>query len=281
MGKLLDQALQPANASRAWKRLRNDRAPWRAGIDNGRPQDDATYQLLTLIDELRAGRYRPDRLRRFTVKKPNGKERVLSALSLRDKLAQRMILNVVEPIGEALFHNESYGYRPRRNVDMAYARAVEHIRCGLEWLVDADIEGFFDHIPHRPLLTELERHIPDRDIIRLMSLWLDAALPVTGIFETRRGIPQGAILSPFWCNLYLHRFDSALADKNIPFVRFADDFLLFAKDEATARKIHQFADRQMKRLDLRLHPEKTRVTPTGRNVIFLGRRLPKRALPNR
>ncbi len=281
MGKLLDQALEPSNASRAWKRLRNDQAPWHAGSNGGGPQGDATYEILSLIDELRSGRYRPDRLRRFTIKKANGKERVLSALSLRDKLAQRMVLNVVEPIGEALFHNESYAYRPNRNVAMAHARAVENIRCGLPWLVDADIEGFFDHIPHRALRKQLKQYIPDREILHLMALWLDAAVPVTGIFESRRGIPQGAILSPFWCNLYLHRFDSALAAKNIPFVRYADDFLLFAKDEVTARKIFQFAERSLKQLDLRLHPQKSRVTLTGSNIIFLGKPLPKKQLPAR
>jgi RNA-directed DNA polymerase len=160
--------------------------------------------LQELVDDLKAGRYRPAPLRQFTIIKGDGKQRVLSALSLRDKLAQRAVLTVLEPVGERLFHNDSFGYRPARNTELAHRRACERIRCGLPWLVDGDITTFFDTIPHRPLQKTLKRYIPDRELLRLIDLWLAEGASSQGFLSVRRGIAQGAVISPILCNLYLH-----------------------------------------------------------------------------
>lgn len=275
MAEWLDRALTPAALNVAWKRLRADKTVWRPGLSRREMEKNWVLHVLELVDELRGGRYRPAPLRQFTIKKGDGKQRVLSALSLRDKLIQRAVLDVLEPVGEGLFHNDSYGYRPRRNVGMAHRRACERIQCGLSWLVDADIAQFFDTIPHRRLQKALKRYIPDRDLLALIDLWLAESASSSSFLGVRRGVAQGAVISPILCNFYLHELDLALAGKNVPFVRFADDFLLFAPDERRAKDALQFVDQRLKAMGLMLHPDKTRVTRSRRDLIFLGLPLPK------
>lgn len=274
MAELLDRALSPAALNVAWKRLQSDKTVWRPGLPRWEMEKDLVFHLLELVDDLRSGRYRPAPLRQFTIEKGDGKRRVLSALSLRDKLIQRAVLGVLEPIGEQLFHNDSYGYRPRRNVEMAHRRAGERIQCGLPWLVDADIAKFFDNIPHRSLQKTLKQYIPDRELLALIDLWLAEGASALSFLGTRRGVAQGAVISPMLCNFYLHELDVALAGKNIPFVRFADDFLLFAPDERRASEALKFVDQKLKAMGLELHPDKTRVARSHRGLIFLGLPLP-------
>ncbi|HHW78284.1 MAG TPA: Retron-type reverse transcriptase [Xanthomonadaceae bacterium] len=274
MAELLERVLSPAALNAAWKRLYPDKTVWRPGLPRWEMEKDLVLHLLELVDELRSGRYRPAPLRQFTIEKGDGKQRVLSALSLRDKLIQRAVLGVLEPIGEQLFHNDSYGYRPRRNVEMAHRRACERIQCGLPWLVDADIAKFFDNIPHRPLQKVLRQYIPDRELLALIDLWLAEGASALSFLGTRRGVAQGAVISPILCNFYLHELDTALAGKNIPFVRFADDFLLFAPDERRANDALKFVDQKLKAIGLELHPDKTRVARSHRGLIFLGLPLP-------
>ena len=274
MAELLDRALSPAVLNAAWKRLHPDKTVWRPGLPRWEMEKDLVLHLLELMDELRNGRYRPAPLRQFAIEKGDGKQRVLSALSLRDKWIQRAVLSVLEPIGEQLFHNDSFGYRPRRNVEMAHRRACERIQCGLPWLVDADIAKFFDNIPHRALQKTLRQHIPDRELLALIDLWLAEGASSLSFLGTRRGVAQGAVVSPILCNFYLHELDMALAGKNIPFVRFADDFLLFAPDERRANEALQFVGQKLKTMGLELHPDKTRVARSHRGLIFLGLPLP-------
>jgi group II intron reverse transcriptase/maturase len=193
---------------------------------------------------------------------------------LRDKLVQKAAQLVLEPAAERLFHHDSFAYRPRRNVDMALARARERIGIGLHWLVDADIRGFFDNIPLKPLRARLKAFVADRELLRVIDTWLELGSAHTSFLAAPRGIAQGAILSPLFCNLYLHDLDQARAGRNLPFVRYADDFLLFAATEADARRALDLARAELARLDLQLHPDKTRVTRAGRHVQFLGQPLP-------
>lgn len=274
MGKLLEKAMSPTLLDSAWRRLSTDKAIWAPSTSRAEMERNLVYHVLTLREEVLAGGYRPESLRHFTIAKADGKRRVLSALTLRDKLVQRAVLEAIEPLGEQFFHNDSFGYRPGRNVDQAVARARERIQCGLFWLVDADIKSFFDTIPHEPLFKIVKKLVPDREIVELMRRWLKESIPHQGILGPRRGLPQGGVLSPFLCNLYLHTFDQELSKNSIPFVRFADDFLLFAPTQKSAETAYEFARRQLEVLDLTLHPEKSRITKSGDHMIFLGQRLP-------
>ncbi len=275
MGHLLEKAASPKIVNAAWRKYRNDKAIWEPGLPGRVMKQNIAYHLLDLAQQLRTAVYTPDPVRFFTVEKGNGKQRVISAYTLRDKVAQRAVLNVIEPLGEKYFHHDSYGYRPGRSIDMILARVRQYMLCGMEWVVDADIQGFFDHIPHQTLVKRLRSVIPDRELTALMTRWFDVGAMRRGIFASARGIPQGAVLSPFLCNIYLTAWDNAMARKNLPFVRFADDFLVLAKTESEAHKAHAYISKVLAKLKLELNPKKTRVARCGPRVKFLGRKLPQ------
>lgn len=275
MGERFERMLSPEIVNRAWRALRSDHAVWEPGMPRSEMERNLLLHLLRLLAEVRNGRYRAAPLRRFAIAKADGKQRVLSALSLRDKVLQKAAQIVLEPAAERLFHHDSFAYRPRRNVEMALSRARERIGCGLHWLVDADIKSFFDSIPIKPLRRRLKAFVEDRELMGLIDQWLDLGTSQASFLSTHRGIAQGAILSPLFCNLYLHAFDQALHDRKVPFVRYADDLLLFASDERAARTALEYAAEVLRSLDLEFHPDKTRVTQSGRHVVFLGVPLPR------
>ena len=274
MGELLRQAASPESLNRAWKKPRPDKTVWAPGLSRAEMEKDLVLHITRLAKELASGRYRPAQVRHFPVLKGDGKRRVISALTLRDKLAQRAVLSVLTPMGESLFHQDSYGYRPGRSIPMALERVKQQLDCGLFWLVDADIKSFFDTIPHSPLKKIIKKTVSDRNLARLIFQWLETGAPRTGILARRRGIPQGGVISPFLCNLYLTEFDRFLDKSNLPFVRFADDFLVFTPSKAHARAAKSRVEKGLSKLGLTLHPDKTRITPAGPWVTFLGQKLP-------
>ncbi len=273
---ILATAMQPETLDKAWNLLKTEHTPWSVTVDREQLQRNLMRHLLQCREAVLAGRYQPEPLRQFTMAKPDGKQRVISAQYLQDKLVQRALLIVLEPMAEAMFHHDSYAYRRGRSVKMALDKARERIRIGQDWLVDADISKFFDNIPLTPLQKKLKAFVKDADALNLIDKWLKQGAHSSSLFGTSRGISQGSILSPLFCNVYMHEFDQALADAHIPFVRFADDFLLFANDEATAQKALAFAGKRLTQMGLELHPEKTRVVRSSRKVIFLGEPLPQR-----
>lgn len=270
----LEAALHPANLDKAWRAMNGDRAHWQPGMAREEMEGQRLRHQLALVESVRQGRYRPEPMRQFSVPKASGGERVLSALYLRDKFLQRAVAQVLEPVGEQRFHADSYAYRPRRNVAMALQRCGERIRCGFPWLVDADIRSFFDEIPHRPLLSAFDSVVRDRGLRSIIRQWLENFASTRSLFGGNRGIPQGAVVSPFLCNLFLDALDRQWARQRIPFVRYADDFLLFTPTEAEARRAFEFTVKQLDRLGLALHPEKSRVVRASRDVAFLGQCLP-------
>lgn len=275
MGKLLQDAASPRVLNHAWKRHKNDKTMWSESIPAGDMRNDLVLHMLQLSTELANGSYQPGPVRLFPVSKGDGRQRIISALTLRDKIAQRAILTVVEPIAERIFHHDSFGYRPGRTIDMALSRVREYMLCGGKWVVDGDIQQFFDNIPHRPLLKTLRQLISDPELTRLVERWLKVGTPRTGFFGKRKGIPQGAILSPLLCNIFLTDFDNYLARHNLSFVRYADDFLIFAPNGKEAHNALGCAERALQQLGLKLHKKKTRVAKSGPGVQFLGKKLPK------
>lgn len=274
MGDRFQHLLSAETLDRAWRELSSDHAIWDIGLPRSEMERHLLLHVLRLIDDVRSGRYRPAPLRRFAIAKADGRQRVLSALCLRDKLLQKAVQILLEPSAEQCFHHDSFAYRPRRNVQMALQRVRERIGCGLHWLVDADIKSFFDSIPIKPLRARLKTFVGDRELMQLVDRWLDLGVSHASFLSTPRGIAQGAILSPLFCNLYLDDFDQAMDRRNVPFVRYADDFLLFAENEDSARQALEYARDILRQLELDLHPEKTRVTRSGPHVTFLGESLP-------
>jgi retron-type reverse transcriptase len=173
-----------------------------------------------------------------------------------------------------IFHEDSFSYRPNLGVAKAMHRVRERIKCGQDWLVDADIQQFFDSIPHTHLKKLLSQFINDKALMRIINHWLKQGTHHHSFLGTSRGVSQGAVLSPLLCNLYLHQLDVKLSKANIPFVRFADDFLLFCSTRVEAEKALEFTKKQLDKLGLSSHPKKIRVVRSHHGVIFLGERLP-------
>lgn len=230
--------------------------------------------MLELRDDVLGSTYKPEPLRQFTVAKKNGKQRRITAHFLKDKLLQRALLIELEPKAEAIFHNDSYGYRRNRGVDSALEKVRERVRVGLDWFVDADITAFFDSIPHKRLLTLLKSFVNDKPTMQLLRTWLQQGAHSSSLLGGGKGIAQGSILSPLYCNLYLHQFDSSLAKKHIPFVRYADDFLLMTETKEGAIIAEEYATDQLQRLGLSLNREKTKIVRSSPKTIFLGKPLP-------
>ncbi len=271
---LLEQAMAPEVLDLTWRKLRREHTPWSINVSRDQLQQHLLKHILECREQVLSGRYRPQPLRQFPLQKPDGKQRILSAQYMQDKFVQRALLIVLDPRAESIFHNDSFAYRPGRSVAMALAKVRERVRIGQAWLVDADITKFFDTIPHRKLIKILQGFINDAQTMRLVERWLSQGAHHLSLLRSPRGISQGAILSPLFCNLYLHTFDMALAKANIPFVRFADDFLLFSRAKQDAVKAMQFAGKTLNELGLELHPQKTRIVRSSPAVIFLGERLP-------
>lgn len=271
----IQQAISPDVLNLSWRRLKNEHTPWSPTVNRDQLQGNLLKYILESRELVLSGRYKPQSLRQFPLRKPDGRQRIISAQYLQDKLIQRALLIVLEPNAEAVFHDDSYAYRPGRSVAMAMNKVRERIKIGQHWLVDADISKFFDNIPHKILIKVLRHFMQDNNTMKLVEKWLKAGAHQSSLLGTRKGISQGAILSPLFCNLYLHQFDTALTRANIPFVRFADDFLLFTDSEDNALRAKDFAQRKLNQLGLDFNPQKTSVVRSSRQIIFLGEKLPE------
>ena len=166
---ILQQAMSPEVLNQSWRRLQKEHTPWSNTVNRDELQRHLLKYILETREQVLNGHYSPQALRQFALKKPDGRKRIISAQYLQDKLLQRALMIVLEPKAEALFHNDSYAYRPRRSVAMAVTKAKERIKIGQDWLVDADIKSFFDEIPHKPLIKTLRHFINDTEAMKLIE----------------------------------------------------------------------------------------------------------------
>jgi group II intron reverse transcriptase/maturase len=272
----IQQATSPKILNSVWRYYQNDRAQWLPGVSKQSIEKDALYYLMQLAEELLSGSYQPARLRRFTLTKGNGKARDIAALSLRDKIAQRAVLIALMPLAEAQFHRDSYGYRPGRNVEMAYCRARGYIVDGNVWLVHTDIKNFFDSIPLQKLERFIAQQVRDEALMLLLKKWLVGyATKAPRWYRRGYGLPQGGVLSPLLANWYVSQVDYGLQKKGIRFVRYADDILLCCKTEKEANKALNRLNKLVRKCGLYLNAEKTFVQNCSAKVRFLGRELPR------
>jgi len=256
-----------------WRKSKNDNAIWRPGISRAEMEKRFTLHILVLVEDLRSGAYQPDPTRSFLVNRGDGTSRTITAFTLRDKVAQRAVLAAIEPIGERFFHTDSYAYRPGRNIDMVIARIKDFIRSGYLWAVSADILQCFDNIPLKKLMSVTGTMICDDKVLRLIGQWI--GLPRSAFkrfFSANKGIPQGAVISPYLCNVYLTALDEDLAAKKVRFVRYADNIFAMARSREDAYDLETYLALRLRGLGLDLNPEKTRIVHCGSpEVLFLGR----------
>jgi RNA-directed DNA polymerase len=245
-----------------WKVWRNAGS---AGIDGQSVKSFEAreeQELQGLAEELRTGRYRPAAVKRVWIPKPGSQEkRPLGIPVVRDRVVQAALRNVLEPIFERDFAGQSYGFRPGRSTREALRRVEELLMEGNYWVVDADIKGYFDSIPHNKLMEKVGHKISDGRVLELIESYLKAGVMETGKGweATPEGTPQGGVISPLLANIYLNDLDWELAHKGLQMVRYADDFVILCRTEEEAKRALELIMRWMDQALLRLHPEKTKI----------------------
>jgi len=271
----MDKVYALPNLQRAWQQVAaNGGAAGSDGVTVARFSEQAPERLAALAADLRAKTYRPQPVRRVFIPKAGGGRRPLGIPSVRDRIVQQALLAVLSPIFEAKFSHRSHGFRPARGCATALAVVDQAVRHGYGWVVDADLEAFFDTVDHERLLAALREEIADGSVLNLITRILKAGVlqpGASGAEPTDQGTPQGGPLSPLLANVYLHRFDEAMVQGGYGLVRYADDFVLFARSESEATAALQRAREVLEgELGLRLHPEKTRVGSVAAGFEFLG-----------
>lgn len=256
----------------AWRRVKDNQGC--AGVDRVTIEEFESgllYELPRLQRELADGRYRPLPLLRILVDKSNGETRALCVPTVRDRVAQATALHHIEPILEAQFEDCSFAFRKGRSVRAAVYRIKKLYEKGYRWVVDADIDAFFDSIDHALLLAKIDHYIPDQWLRWLLRLWIQAEVwDGKVVTKLTRGIPQGSVVSPILANLFLDDLDEELLRRGMHLVRYADDFIILSKEQAQAEVALEVTDKILELLRLDLNEEKTAIVHFDHGFTYLG-----------
>lgn len=242
--------------------------------------DDMTYEEVKdylkvhgneLISQIKSREYKPLPVRRVEIPKPNGGVRKLGIPTVIDRIIQQALVQKLTPIFEPTFSEYSYGFRPNRRCQNAIDRALELLNQGYEWIIDLDLEKFFDNVPQDKLIRLVDNMVNDSDITALIHKYLKAGVLTNGEFEeTTIGTPQGGNLSPLLSNIYLNELDKELERRGLHFARYADDCVIFVKTENAAKRVMfhivKFIETKLK---LKVNAEKTHITRPN-NLKYLG-----------
>jgi RNA-directed DNA polymerase len=278
---LIDKVYRAETLEAAWKRVRANRGS--AGVDHQTIRGFERireHELARLADELRNGTYRPRPIRRVEIPKPGrpGEVRPLGIPAVRDRVVQAALQSVIEPIFEAQFAEHSYGFRPGRKAKDALRRVNSLIQDGHSHIVDADLKGYFDTIPHEGLKRRVAELIADGRVLALIDAYLGQdVMKELERWTPTAGTPQGAVVSPLLANLYLDPLDHIMAGLGYEMVRYADDFVILCRSEQAAKSALAIVQSWAGNAGLTLHPEKTRIVDleTGESFDFLGYRFTK------
>ena len=259
---LIDKIYSKHNLRAAFERVRKNRGG--AGVDHvtiDRFEERLEENLERTSEELRDGTYRPQAIKRVMIPKPGKSEkRPLGIPTVRDRVVQTAIRNVLEPIFEKEFEERSYGFRPKRGCHDALNRVETLLKKGYIYVVDADIKSFFDTIPHDNLMERVREKVTDGRVLELIEEYLKQDILGTAKeWAPERGTPQGAVISPLLANIYLDPLDKHVAFWRYEMVRYADDFVILCESEEEARNALKLVEMWMTENGLTLHPEKTRI----------------------
>lgn len=261
--ELLDKILTKENLNKAYKKVYQNKGA--SGIDGVTVEELCDYlkeHKEEIVTKIRNRKYKPQPVRRVEIPKENGKKRKLGIPTVVDRVIQQSIVQILTPIYEEQFSENSYGFRPNRSCEMAVIKALEILNEGNEWIVDIDLEKFFDTVHQDKLITIIRRTVKDGEVVSLIRKFLNAGVMENGIVSaTREGMPQGGNLSPLLSNIMLNELDKELEARGLNFVRYADDCMIFVKSEKAANRVLETITKWIeKKLGLKVNAEKSEVT---------------------
>jgi len=260
---LLEQVLNSENLKAAWKRVRANKGA--AGIDGMTIDEFPAWvkdgNWVNVVTELETGQYNPSPVRRVEIDKPDGGKRQLGIPTITDRVIQQAIAQVLTPIYDPEFSNNSFGFRPNRNGQQAVKQVQGIIKTGRRFAVDVDLSKFFDRVNHDLLMTHLGYKVKDKRLLKLIKRYLRAGVIDNQFYsESYEGVPQGGPLSPLLANIMLDPLDKELEKRGHKFARYADDFTILVKSQRTGERVLRSISRFLQnRLKLIVNPIKSRV----------------------
>ncbi len=274
---LVDKVFRPTTLGAAWQQVARNKGA--AGVDGQsieRFAAQAERYLQELHDSLKHASYRPSPVKRVEIPKGDGRTRPLGIPTVKDRIVQTALKMVIEPIFEAQFRPGSYGFRPGRGCKDALREVDRLVKDGFTFVVDADLQGYFDSIPHDRLMALVEKSISDGRVLALLDGFLrQEIMKDMARWTPTAGTPQGAVISPLLANLYLHPLDLLMEQSGRQMVRYADDFVILCRSEAEALAALRQVAAWVAANGLTLHPDKTRIgdcRQPGQGFEFLGYR---------
>lgn len=270
--KLIEEILSEENLKEAIHRVKINKGA--SGVDKMPVNQIETYfyeHKDEIIESIMNKAYKPQPVRRVYIPKANGKLRPLGIPTVIDRVIQQSIAQKLSPIYEEIFSDYSYGFRPNRDCHGAIMQVLEYLNQGFEWVIDLDIEKYFDTVNHDKLISILREKVNDSHTLHLIRKFLQAGVMDNGLFSsTTIGVPQGGPLSPILSNIYLDKFDKELEQRGLHFVRYADDCNIFVKSDVAANRVMKSITSWLERkLFLKVSATKTKINrPMNSN--FLG-----------
>ncbi|MDE6607903.1 MAG: group II intron reverse transcriptase/maturase [Lachnospiraceae bacterium] len=272
MSELLEKILDKKNMNEAYKKVCANKGA--GGVDGMELEELDRYirgNWDSIREQIRTRSYKPQPVRRVEIPKPNGSRRKLGIPTVMDRVIQQGIAQIISPMCEPVFSDNSYGFRPNRSCEMAVRETLIFLNEGYEWIVDIDLEKFFDNVPQDKLMSLVHNIINDGDTESLIRKYLKAGVMIQGRHEkTDRGTPQGGNLSPLLSNIMLNELDKELERRGLRFVRYADDCIIAVRSEASAKRVmYSITEWIERKLGLKVNAEKTKITRPG-NLKYLG-----------
>ena len=259
---IITKILDRNNLNLAFKNVKANKGA--SGIDDMSIEETAQFikeHKNQIVWQLYNRKYQPQPVRRVEIPKPNGGVRKLGIPTVLDRVIQQAMVQVLSPMFEPYFSEYSYGFRPNRCCQMAIIKALEYFNDGYDWIVDIDLEKFFDNVPHDRLLRMVSDVVKDGNVVSLVNKFLKAGVMIQGNYEdTIVGTPQGGPLSPLLSNIILNKLDNELEARNLHFTRYADDTIIMVKSEKAANRVMESITHFIeKKLGLKVNMTKTKI----------------------
>ncbi|MBG9795443.1 hypothetical protein ABD76_28160 [Paenibacillus dendritiformis] len=271
---LIDKIWAETNLKEAYLEVKRNRGG--AGVDGvtiKAYESELEGNVQALHHALRTKTYRPKPVKRVYIPKADGTERPLGIPTVGDRVAQAAARRILEPIFEELFLDCSFGFRPGRSAHMALEKIRKDLMDGYVYVIDADLKGYFDTIPHEKLIDAVREEVVDGSVLELIRRFLRAGVLENGSFYlNEQGTPQGGVISPLLANIYLHPLDKLMTERGHRITRYADDFVICCKSQKGAERVRKSVARFLEQeLGLKVHPEKTKIVDNRTEaLLFLG-----------